>query len=1110
MENIWGILGISKTKDVNVLKNAYREKLVSVNPEDDPEGFKVLRSAYEEAVKRANTEEPLAKISSPFDQWMEQVEDTYKNFSRRNSLSCWKEVFDHELCVGLDTIDQARNKLLEFLMSHFRLSYPIWELIEQRFHLSEDKKELYEHYPKNFIDFVFNNISYPGFLEYELFEGADQGDYDAFIDEFFRLRNTIAEGKESPIPLIEKLKDMDVYHPYLDVEYVRFQIKEQNWKEAKTVIEELVKKYPNDLYILLYQAKTNWGLKEYEQAYESYLKILDKNPNYYAAKTGVADYYQKTGKYWEAKELYTELLDYDSQNPYLLEQMREVNEILIEEFRQKLEVSPEDISTSVELGWCLFQNERYKEVIQLLDQFRPDEENYFHYHNLKGRTYLVLGEYHKSLEHLKKWLAEIQKLKEDGTVKTRKRIRRLGYAYYTLSNAYSNIPDEAGENNEKAIAYLKKAIEAETVLGNRIMYLQTEARLFLQMREYRKGVDICDELLTIDVNYYPAYVIRQEAYYNLEYYKNVIDDYYHATEIYPHHIAPYMWAVKTYWLYQNCNLGLKVIERAEEFQLLSNEMTLFKVRFLRSQAKTKEEIKNALEICQKLKEQVEDKNNDLQEKAEIFYEAGICFMELGQYEEALSETDQGMLAAAAESNSKFFHIRGTIYLKQKEYQKAIDIYQELCTINPDNDVALFQMGKAYWGNGDVNEAIERYEKVIALNPSHRSVNHELMEIFESRWEKTEKISFYEKAVYYATKQLEITPDDYYYIERGLLYLNQDAFKEAEEDFRKAASMNPDNLFAYNNIGMVYKKQEQYKTAIEWFQKAADRLDFEPSTLPLTNMGNCYECIGQYEEAAKCYKRNIELFPQKAAVFVNLAAMYRAMGKYEEALPYYQKGMESPDANELYFLLRIGEVYQEQGKGKKAVAYYKTALKKGADPKRVYANLGNYYYFVKGNNRKALQYYMFGLQTVTRNIDSYYRDLCFSVGRIYKDLKKKTKAEEYLTKALEAYKTTYGSIEEYLTYKGRQMARCYNIGSIYYYLGDMDKAKEYFLKMESFRKCDQCTYHQCYELLEAKAMLYEAEGDDRKAMEYYTKTREVNINSEFSEMKIRRLKRKKRK
>ena len=71
---IWDILGISPTTEEEVIKTAYRTKLVNVNPEDDPEGFKQLRQAYEQACARAQEEK---KGKGPLEQWIYEVEQVY-------------------------------------------------------------------------------------------------------------------------------------------------------------------------------------------------------------------------------------------------------------------------------------------------------------------------------------------------------------------------------------------------------------------------------------------------------------------------------------------------------------------------------------------------------------------------------------------------------------------------------------------------------------------------------------------------------------------------------------------------------------------------------------------------------------------------------------------------------------------------------------------------------------------------------------------------------------------------------------------------------------------------------------------------------------------------
>ena len=53
IKNIFDILEIEVTKDEDAIKKAYREALRKHNPEDDPEGFKAVRAAYEKAIAYA-------------------------------------------------------------------------------------------------------------------------------------------------------------------------------------------------------------------------------------------------------------------------------------------------------------------------------------------------------------------------------------------------------------------------------------------------------------------------------------------------------------------------------------------------------------------------------------------------------------------------------------------------------------------------------------------------------------------------------------------------------------------------------------------------------------------------------------------------------------------------------------------------------------------------------------------------------------------------------------------------------------------------------------------------------------------------------------------------
>ena len=91
---VFQILGIPETKEEDIIRQRYLTLLKDTNPEDDPEGFKRLRAAYEEAVRLSKVqeageeEEPQGEAAL----WMKGVEKIYKDIFLRRDIGAWEEV----------------------------------------------------------------------------------------------------------------------------------------------------------------------------------------------------------------------------------------------------------------------------------------------------------------------------------------------------------------------------------------------------------------------------------------------------------------------------------------------------------------------------------------------------------------------------------------------------------------------------------------------------------------------------------------------------------------------------------------------------------------------------------------------------------------------------------------------------------------------------------------------------------------------------------------------------------------------------------------------------------------------------------------------------------
>ena len=114
VREMFHILQIEETKDKNTIKTAYRRLLPTTNPEDDPEGFKQLRQAYEEAMRYADRPEETQMAQkqqddSPVGQWLAQAEEIYASWQRRLDLKEWQALFQDDVCQALDLAEEIQQ-----------------------------------------------------------------------------------------------------------------------------------------------------------------------------------------------------------------------------------------------------------------------------------------------------------------------------------------------------------------------------------------------------------------------------------------------------------------------------------------------------------------------------------------------------------------------------------------------------------------------------------------------------------------------------------------------------------------------------------------------------------------------------------------------------------------------------------------------------------------------------------------------------------------------------------------------------------------------------------------------------------------------------------------
>ncbi|MCI8410492.1 MAG: tetratricopeptide repeat protein [Lachnospiraceae bacterium] len=1111
---IFHILGLTKTKNEDSIRNAYRQALKNNNPEDNPEGFKELRTAYEEALAYARTSEEekpesISTSASPeVNDWLKKVNTLYQDLPSRRDLSKWKPLMEDELCQSIDTSEEVREQFLNFLLDHFRFPQEVWQYFDKTFYFLNDMDKLSEKFPTDFLNYMKFYMKHDSFPSFEFFSYRNLKDEtcegDAYIDHYLLIKQKVdKEDTKECYHLLDQLSSFGVYHPYEDVEKSRLLLLAGKKEEALSLISPIFDKYPNDNYIQLYTGVCKYENGYKEDAVNLWKHIAEEYPKNYYAQFYLSKYYMDEEMYYDAKDSLIILLEIDGDNPEIQASLTKVNDALITVLTKDMETGNENdhfsaLEIPLEIGWCLFQNHRNDEAISLLQNYEPSKDTEYNYYNLYGRLLYQIKHYKDALPLLEKWYSIIYSLKDDGTEETRKRMSRLGMASYILSECYSEL-----NRLKEAEDILHSAISKSDGLMESLEYENHLADIYLKHQHYEKAIDLCDTIISKDTSYYPAYVIRQECFYHLDKGQEVVDDYHRAIDIFPGYYKPYMFACEVFSFHGQYEDAQEVLDLAKKNQItLTPRMQLYQAKILRNLAKSKEDVLAIFPIIKHLQKEVIKPDCDIEDISEISYEMGLLYWDTDQLQKAYN-----FVSKASKENPKrlqYQMVLGDILVQMKKYPQALETYEKGKEEYEHLAVYHYNIGICYeslaYGETDlISLAIRSYRTALDIDEYYRDCNEKLADIYNNLYHNDEDIKYLELAITYATKEIESNDCCYYRVNRGLIYMNSMDAKYIEmaiHDFEAAIEFISDDWAAWNNLGCCYKYLGDFNHAIECLQKAAEYMQENKTPLPYGNMADCYEAMFDFEKAISCYKRNLELFPDDLSPWEEIGDLYSYMGNTDKAIRAYQNTQNLELIKEKGILHSIKR--EKISSFFSAIPSYIQKAKK-EDMAKHYHFIGDIFYDEMANYKKALTYYQkalkYPLDSYTRF--KYEKDCAFA----FYMMKRFDEAKDHAELSLKALQKIYDNEEDYYNYTPYSPVRLSIIGQLYMILGDADKALLLFSRMNSGLRCKGCRYPGCYEYQLYLGHFYNIKGEKDNALLHYKKAIELNPHCDMAKIEL---------
>ena len=1052
--NKWEILEIDETKDKNKIKEGYLSKLEKVHPEEDPEGFKLLRSAYEEALQFAKEEDREEELDE-VDYWVEKAKKIYNTFSLRVNEEAWREILQEPISFALDTRGEVIEKLLVFFMESYYLPYNIWVLLNNHFNIIDMKEELCEKFPSNFIDYVINCIEYPGPINYDLFYIDDSKNYDGWIALYYKINNQLNNNEDTDIKSkIEELKGFGINHPYEDVLLARYYINNEKIKEAREIIENLIKDLGNDIAVVYCMAEIEWTDKNYEEAEVFYKKVLEIDDKNFNARIGLADVFLESGKVLEAREMYNILISKDPYNGYLRVRMKKANEKIIDMREKEGIESIEDINVLFDLAWCYYENSNYQKSIDLALKIEPKEPiDGRQRFDILGRSYSSLEKHEEALKYFEKWLDdELNSNCDDEEDRTNK-TKRIAYVYDSKGKELFEL-----EKYEEALDCYNEALK---IKEDNVHCLINKCEVLYKLRRYQDSLELSDTVLKINNSVANIYYYRAEAMFHLKYYNDTIETCDMGISLFPYYNELYILKLKVYSIYKKFDKILEIIEETRRLEIIDEKIDLYNAKALVNQDK----IDEGFDIFKKL---MASEKKEISSRA--YYEVALKLSDYGKFDEALETVN-----IAIEIDKDFidsYYLRGYLFSEKQMYDLAIEEYEYTIKNDDALEFSYYQLGIVYKEMGNIEKAKECFHKVVEFNAEHLTVYGDLSEVYEAEGNG-------EKALEYVSKQLEINPSEYHYIYRGLIYDRCEEMEKAKEDYEKALEINPNSKHAYYNMGHLYQKRGKFNEAIKYYKKSIEVSD-DGFVLPYNNISDCYMYIKNYDMSLFYLNEGIEKMPNQESLYSKKGKLLRLMHKYKESIETFEKGINIGGTKKEEYYSEIAETYKWMGENKRAISFYKKALKLEPESEYFLQEIAELYE-KRGKYNKALKY----IKKLIEVSDSSANNIV--LGDCYRKAGDIVEAKKYYEKAIDIC-----NVDEVEDIKGY-----INLGQCYGWLGNIEEATRYFNKAISVKPCEECKGRGCYEGYYSFGELYEENGNYELALKYYEKALEIEDDIKYS-------------
>ncbi|MEE4197643.1 MAG: tetratricopeptide repeat protein [Bacteroidales bacterium] len=378
---------------------------------------------------------------------------------------------------------------------------------------------------------------------------------------------------------------------------------------------------------------------------------------------------------------------------------------------------------------------------------------------------------------------------------------------------------------------------------------------------------------------------------------------------------------------------------------------------------------------------------------EIKPQSAAAMSEISQINEIIDNNEVAVKyaqnAARLDPDNKWFQLKlARLYINNQQYQKAINVYQELYETYPQDLEIPYNLAALFRQTNQLQKAIDLYNDIENQTGINETLSIIKQRLYLQQGQKNKAYEEIKNLINHFPNQPQ------YYGILAEMYTNDNLFTKAEENYKKLFAIDSTNTLGQLSIIDFYRKKMDYDNAFKYIHKVLhnENIDFQAKAMVFISLLNNSQELNIYFQQIEDHLLLFrQLYPDKKESHTLYADYLIRMNQLDKARTELQMIVEKFSVNQAVWE-QLLSLYSYQNKFKKLYDVSSTAI--DSFPQHAL------FYLFKGVSASqieeydtALQAFKNGLKYVENNTDLEY-DFYTYLAENYHETKDYDKSDYY--------------------------------------------------------------------------------------------------------------------